>query len=347
MPPKKKAPKGPGRPPINPSSATAPSSNVVCPICEDLIDDDSHESIHCSGRCQSWIHRGCGGLTLRAFKIAKESGPFHCPSCRVNYLSNEISRLQQDLSNLSHSLSSRITSLESRLSSIEEPVISRSEGGREINHGLEDTTIPTTGNGDAIPPSTSKFSIVISGIPECSPGTRRNARISHDFEKVADVIHSVDNFITLASIRDCRRMGKYSPTHPRPRPALVTLNSSKDVVSLLAKRGSVSQPYVIKPNMSKSERLIERLLLNERWRLIQSHVSKRDIRIGKSVIYVNGVPHAKVINSSLVLSEPASTELTPNDPISNPASNVSIEQPLPAPSQEAVSSPEGGASSSS
>uniref|UniRef100_A0A1X7TY66 Uncharacterized protein n=1 Tax=Amphimedon queenslandica TaxID=400682 RepID=A0A1X7TY66_AMPQE len=62
----------------------------------------------------------------------------------VNYLSNEISRLQQDLSNLAHSLSSRITSLESRLSSIEEPTIPRSEGDREINRGLEDTTIPTT-----------------------------------------------------------------------------------------------------------------------------------------------------------------------------------------------------------
>uniref|UniRef100_A0A1X7V2Z5 PHD-type domain-containing protein n=1 Tax=Amphimedon queenslandica TaxID=400682 RepID=A0A1X7V2Z5_AMPQE len=203
MPPKKKVPKGPGRPPINPTSATAPFSNVVCPICEDHIDDDSHESIHCSGCCQSWVHSGCSGLTLSAFKIAKESGPFQCPSCRVNYLSNEISHLQQDLSNLSHSLSSHITSLESRLSSIEEPIILRSEGDREINRGLEDTTIPTTGNGDAIPPSTSKFSIVISGIPECSPGTRRNAHISHDFEKVAHVIHSVDNSISSAFIRDC------------------------------------------------------------------------------------------------------------------------------------------------
>uniref|UniRef100_A0A1X7V2D1 Reverse transcriptase domain-containing protein n=2 Tax=Amphimedon queenslandica TaxID=400682 RepID=A0A1X7V2D1_AMPQE len=83
---------------------------------------------------------------------------------------------QQDLSNLSHSLSSHITSLESRLSSIEEPIILRSEGDREINRGLEDTTIPTTGNGDAIPPSTSKFSIVISGIPECSPGVFKYIR---------------------------------------------------------------------------------------------------------------------------------------------------------------------------
>ena len=192
---------------------------------------------------------------------------------------------------------------------IEEPSLTRSGHDQQIpsNQRSEDTSNISAPGSDTSS-SSSKFSLVISGIPECPTGTRRNTRISSDFDKVADVIHSVEDSITTASIRDCKQLWKYSPTNTRPRPTLVTLNSSKDVVSLLAKRGSMSQPYVIKPNMSKSERLVESLLLNERWRLIQSNVNKRDICIGKSTIYVNGVPHAKVINSSLVPSESTSVE---------------------------------------
>ena len=62
------------------SEATKLSSAVSCPICEELIDDNVHESIFCSGQCQSYVHRGCGGLSHVAFEATKVSGPFHCPS---------------------------------------------------------------------------------------------------------------------------------------------------------------------------------------------------------------------------------------------------------------------------
>ena len=54
------------------ASGASPSSSVVsCPICEDSIDDDVHESIFCSGQCQAYVHRGCGGLSHVAFEAAK------------------------------------------------------------------------------------------------------------------------------------------------------------------------------------------------------------------------------------------------------------------------------------
>ena len=54
------------------ASVASPSSSVVsCTICEDPIDDDVHESILCSGQCQAYVHRGCGGLSHVAFEAAK------------------------------------------------------------------------------------------------------------------------------------------------------------------------------------------------------------------------------------------------------------------------------------
>ena len=60
-----------------------------------------------------------------AFEAAKVSGPCHCLSCRVNYLSHEVSCLKQDLSDLSNILSSCLTSLESKYTFISEELASQ------------------------------------------------------------------------------------------------------------------------------------------------------------------------------------------------------------------------------
>uniref|UniRef100_A0A1X7TVJ7 Endonuclease/exonuclease/phosphatase domain-containing protein n=1 Tax=Amphimedon queenslandica TaxID=400682 RepID=A0A1X7TVJ7_AMPQE len=155
-----------------------------------------------------------GGLNRRTFQIAKDSGPFHCPSCRVNYLSNEISNLKRDLSDLSNSLSSRIAALESRFSTFTNEITSLRpdvDGPPTLsgNHDHENVSVPRNNvSGSSASTSSNKLSIVISGISECCQGTRRSDRISYEFDKVSSVICPIDPSVTQATIKDCRRLEK-------------------------------------------------------------------------------------------------------------------------------------------
>ena len=64
----------------------------TCPICDDQILDakgrrKGHDAIFCDGTCQTWLHRGCAGLSRRAFEAQVGSrGEFFCPTCRLNAL---------------------------------------------------------------------------------------------------------------------------------------------------------------------------------------------------------------------------------------------------------------------
>ena len=51
---------------------------------------------------------------------------------------------------------------------------------------------------------------------------------------------------------------------------------------------------------SIQEHRTESILLKERWSLIQSGISKKDVKIKASVLYVYGKKHAEISNSTLV-----------------------------------------------
>lgn len=92
--------------------ATTKSSNVICSICEDVIVDESQDSIMCEGLCSSWLHRGCAGLTKTKFAQLRDSDkPFHCPKCRIEALALETATLKDSLA----SLSREVTELKTRL----------------------------------------------------------------------------------------------------------------------------------------------------------------------------------------------------------------------------------------
>ena len=68
--------------------------------------------------------------------------------------------------------------------------------------------------------------------------------------------------------------------------------------------------------MSPEELATERLLLKERWSLIQSGVEKKDIKINKDSLYIKHQLHATVKDSQLVLlreTSPPSHLLTQSD----------------------------------
>jgi len=74
---------------------------------------------------------------------------------------------------------------------------------------------------------------------------------------------------------ECYRLGKYKAQQPRPRPILVKLRRTLDVNTILANKGSLSSPLIIKPDLSPEERAREAVLLKERWSLLQQGYKRK------------------------------------------------------------------------
>ena len=80
----------------------------------------------------------------------------------------------------------------------------------------------------------------------------------------------------------------------------LTLDQSSSNLSeqpMFAKRKSLSIPFSIKPGLSRAERLQQSILMQERWRLIQSGVSRKSIRVRGDALYVSNKLHGRVSNS--------------------------------------------------
>ena len=103
--------------------------------------------------------------------------------------------------------------------------------------------------------------MVLFGVEECSKGASRSDRLSSDLNNVVSVLSEVDHTIQSLSIKDCFSLGKFKPSLHRPRPILVKLVRTTDVSSILFKRGTLSHPFFVKPDLSPEERLRDSILL--------------------------------------------------------------------------------------
>ena len=56
----------------------------------------------------------------------------------------------------------------------------------------------------------------------------------------------------------------------------------------------------MKPDLSPDQRVQEKILLKERWILIQSGVERSDIKIKGNAIRISSLPHGSVVNSVFV-----------------------------------------------
>uniref|UniRef100_A0A1X7U2J9 PHD-type domain-containing protein n=1 Tax=Amphimedon queenslandica TaxID=400682 RepID=A0A1X7U2J9_AMPQE len=81
-------------------------TKFICPICDYGIDDAVHDFIFCEGSCQTWIHRGCGGLSKSAHERAKGLPTWFCPQCRLDAQTNEILVLRKEVADLTEQFSS-------------------------------------------------------------------------------------------------------------------------------------------------------------------------------------------------------------------------------------------------
>ena len=156
--------------------------------------------------------------------------------------------------------------------------------------------------------NSKKYNIVIYGIKEHPVGTPKLG----DLQEIIDTFSKVDKSVPPQSIKDHYRLGKFKQSLHRPRPILVTLNSTTDVYSLLSKRSVAKPPLLIKPDLSRQERSFESLLLSERWSLLQSGIDSKSIKIRHNkFILVNNKLHAKIIDNKLIRSTDTSVSNLP------------------------------------
>ena len=285
-------------------------SAVYCAICEEIIIDQNEQepgqdSIYCEGKCDAWVHRHCAGLTVSAFRASKTSSePFHCLHCKLDSQANELASLRSIVC----ALQAEVSELRDRGSSVPP---------RSYANVMLPNPDPTSTPKENVPQPTPqpvnysnsnpdrKFNLVVYGAKECVEGTNRHERLSHDVEVSTHIFQPLAPGISLHSIRDCVRLGKYNSVHCRP--LLVKLTSTREVSTILANRAKlVSNPTIsIKPDMTKHERVVESVLLKERRSLINSGLARKSIRIRGNTLYVNNTKLGSVIDSNFV---PATTQ---------------------------------------
>ena len=118
--------------------------------------------------------------------------------------------------------------------------------------------------------SDHKSNIVLYGIDKSPPKTSKHERLQKDIQAALDIFSSIEVQLNSAQIVDCFHLGRFKPNQLRPRHILIKLQHAMDVSAILGSKKSLSPPCTVKPDMSSKERLVESLLLKERWTLLQS-----------------------------------------------------------------------------
>ena len=282
----------------------------ICPIClENIVEAtktrQGQDSIFCEGSCSTWLHRKCAGLSRTAFIKIDKNLPYVCPHCKLQTQENEIKSLKNTVDMLIKTIDELKVKLEplavSKNTSLPADLINP---GHSASTNLVAHNITPT---EKISQVDRKSNIVVSGIKECPEGTSKLDRFKQDVDSVADLLHTVDPDFYKQSIRDSFRLGKFKPNATRPRSILVKFHRQLDAISILSNKTSLPNGIIIKPDMTREERKADSLLLQERWRLIQSGVPKSSIKISRFTIYVNKCQHGQVINSAFCLTPQSST----------------------------------------
>ena len=295
------------------------SPQELCCICCQKIGPKD-EVLFCAGSCQKYLHRYCASISEQSYKELTSNGapPFLCFYCFKTQKDEQVAMLLKAVDSLKEEINALKSARENDYD-VRRPSEAAGEGtGRPIfTSGKTFAASVSTKYGEPITNTTSrmsknhdnKYNIVLYGVDECPSGMSHQARFQSDLSSIVNTLSTLDSSIVPQFIRDCYRLGKFSPEASRPRPILITFIRIADLSGILSKRGNITQPYSIKPDMSPNERLHESILLKERWNLIQSGVSRKYIRIRADCLYVRNKLHGRVCNSKFVheASDPGAT----------------------------------------
>jgi hypothetical protein len=316
------------------------AKSVTCPICEDVIKDKSgqeigEDSILCEGKCSTWLHRRCAGLSKVVFTcLITKKEAFLCPHCRLDSTINEMKEIKESVA----SLQDQISELKQQLA--------REKNHRDTTHqpnsyatiasSKQPPPLLRSNDERSIPVDTSespqvidkKFNLVIYGIPENEKGTTRNNRLENDLSKCSSVVRKINPEISTDPIRDTIRLGKYSES--RHRPILLRFARAIDVSKILSSRKNLATvPGVsIKPQLSPWERKVESVLLKERRCLIDSGVSPSKIKISIRLqsLFIESKLHGKALSGSFTrTTDPdyMGSDSSDSEPEDSPTTNKS------------------------
>ena len=261
---------------------------IKCPVCTEEVTDGGgrkkgQESVFCDGRCQEWVHRQCAGLSKVAFQaVSNSDAQFRCPRCIIVQQAEEISALRASVDALAcdvkllHEKIADITTNSSQAvkAATDKPtakvispttVVEKPLPLPSTSHGPRSVSTTTT-----ISESDRKYNVVLFGIPESSQGTPRFKRITNDYSEACSILSNLEKDDIKWNVRDCRRIGKYNIDNVRPRPMLVTLNSTAEVRLILTNYSALPPTVTVKPDRSLSERKVDKILMSERWKLIKA-----------------------------------------------------------------------------
>ena len=292
------------------------NSEADCLVCDEpILEPGEHcegdEAVFCEGNCQGWLHRKCAGLTRPAFDTLGEQDQYLCSYCMMVSQSKEISNLTDTIKNLH----TAITSLTESITSLQSSVTKQSQSTAHKEATSNET--PMTKAADD-----RNMNIVVYGVEESPPATSKSDRTRNDLNSVLPILSAVDPSIQNASINDLYRLGRYDSEQSRPRPILVKFLRRIDVTTILSNRNKVKKPIIIKADMSKDERKVESVLLQERWKLIQKGTNRKHISIRKKEIFVGKLLHAKVVDQKLVQCR---CQTGTTDTVSSPSNSVEAE----------------------
>ena len=341
------------------SVATPPH---VCPICSKSIQDadktsTGQDALFCEGECQCWLHRWCAGVTReRHDALSSTDESFICPACTLANHQAIIAVQQADISTLRecvNALMEEVKALKGSVATIQQHESHATPPPTNSANFATTSSLPSTApkvraklkpdhsqsplktSTSAASEAVKKFNIVVFGVTETT-GSSRFERIKIDFREVSSILTDLvpDSPDLSNSIRDCKRLGKYLKNTPRPRPILVTLNSTVDVSNVLSNRHRLHPAFTIKPDLPPVERRTVALLLKERWKLMELGTDRRNIRIRGSSIYLCGQMHGKVTGSTITtLSYSSVDDPVPQPPLSPPSRQLQATSPgsTPAP----------------
>ena len=136
----------------------------------------------------------------------------------IDNLTQEVTALKVSASPINEVINPQGSSPKSQLDTQSTPVVSVTN--RQTQSA---TTAKKFDKADDKAQGDRKFNVVIYGIIECSKGTPRNERLTHDLDKVTSIVTEGENSINPLSIHDLLRLGKYRDQSTKPRPILVRL----------------------------------------------------------------------------------------------------------------------------
>ena len=306
-------PKAARNKPSSSAPAGAAPAKVSCCICCQSLKPDKDEALFCSGDCQQWLHRYCASVSVDCYKTMKSDNcPFLCFGCYRSRKEAQLSTLENAIQDLKAEVSElrKISPAAPPLEATNTPSQHHSPAEKTYaSIAAAKTGEPTSRFAPVINHTQTyhpdrKFNIILYGVDECPQGTSRADRFESDLDQAVSVLSTIESTVQPQSIKDCYRLGKFSHQKTRPRPILIKFIRITDVSKILSKRGLLSRPYLVKPDMSPEQRLAESALLKERWRLLQSGIARANIKIRNTRLYVNKKLYGQFINSKFEYETP-------------------------------------------